>query len=193
MSRSAFSCTLKARDGGAIRHRMHDITQERINYGCESLLVMLRREGWRDNHKRVHGIYKEEGLSLRQCRLCRSSRCRQKLEVATARNTLWVWTFSVTRCSMYALPVLDHFIHECLEIVVDHRLVQRMWPRRWHGWSVNGGRSNATRMGNGSELASKVMGRWLVRTALGWISPCRVRRRTMRMWRASAADCGTNG
>ena len=61
MSRSAFSYKAKARDCRAIRLRMREITQTRIHYGCERVFVMLRREGWRDNHKRVHRIYKEEG------------------------------------------------------------------------------------------------------------------------------------
>ncbi|MBB1585138.1 hypothetical protein H5P17_26100, partial [Serratia sp. OS31] len=26
---------------------------------------MLRREGWRDNHKRIYRLYCEQGLSLR--------------------------------------------------------------------------------------------------------------------------------
>ena len=95
MSRSAFSYKAKARDCSAIRLRMHEITQTRIHYGCERVLVMLRREGWRDDHKRVHRIYKEEGLSLRHCRprRSRSSRRRQPIKVATAPNTLWGMDF----------------------------------------------------------------------------------------------------
>ena len=50
MSRSVFAYTAKARDCSAIRLRMREITQTRIHYGCERVLVMLRREGWRDNH-----------------------------------------------------------------------------------------------------------------------------------------------
>ncbi|SYZ51412.1 IS3 family transposase [Xanthomonas arboricola pv. juglandis] len=61
MSRSAlsFKAKAKARDCSAIRLRMHEITQTRIRYGRERVLVMLRRKGWRDSHKRVHRIYKK--------------------------------------------------------------------------------------------------------------------------------------
>lgn len=92
MSRSAFSYMPKARDRSAIRRRMHEITQTRIQYGCERVLVMLLREGWRDNLKRVHRIYKEEGLSLQHCRPLRSgsSRRRHPIKVARAPNTLTV-------------------------------------------------------------------------------------------------------
>src|SRR5690606_15710292 len=89
MSRSAYSYKAKARDCSAIRLRMREITQARVHYGCERVFVVLRREGWRDSHKRVHRIYKEEGLSLRHCRprRSRSSRRRQPIKVATSPNT----------------------------------------------------------------------------------------------------------
>jgi hypothetical protein len=32
------------------------------------ILILLRREGWRDNHKRVHRLYMEKGLNLRNKR-----------------------------------------------------------------------------------------------------------------------------
>ncbi|OCG79847.1 transposase, partial [Xanthomonas euvesicatoria] len=40
MSRSAFSYKAKARDCSAIRLRMREITQTRIHYGCERVLVV---------------------------------------------------------------------------------------------------------------------------------------------------------
>ena len=65
---------------------MHEITQARIHCGCERVLVMLRRERWRDSHKRVHRIYKVEGLFSRHCRprRSRSSRRWQPIKVAIA-------------------------------------------------------------------------------------------------------------
>ena len=52
----------KASDSSAIRRRMHNITQPRIYYCCEREVVMLRRKGRRNNHKRVHRINNNEGL-----------------------------------------------------------------------------------------------------------------------------------
>ncbi len=128
MSRSAFSYAPQARDSSAIRRRMHEITQTRIHYGCERVLVMLHQDGWRDNHKRVHRIYKEEGLCLRHCRprRGRSSRRRQPIKVATAPNTLWGMDLASDALfdgrRFRLLPVLDHFTHGCLDIVEDQSL-----------------------------------------------------------------------
>lgn len=76
MSQSSYSYKAKARDCSAVRMRMREIALSRVHYGCERVFVVLRREGWRDNHKRIHRIYKEEGLSLRHFRPRRSRSAR---------------------------------------------------------------------------------------------------------------------
>lgn len=40
----------------------------RRRWGCPMLYLMLRREGWCANRKRVERLYREEGLSLRKSR-----------------------------------------------------------------------------------------------------------------------------
>ncbi|MDC9642655.1 IS3 family transposase, partial [Xanthomonas euvesicatoria] len=166
MSRSAFSYKAKARDCSAIRLRMREITQTRIHYGCERVLVVLRREGWRDNHKRVHRIYKEEGLSLRHCRprRSRSSRRRQPIKVATAPNTLWGMDFVSDALfdgrRFRLLPVLDHFTHECLEIFVDQSLGADDVADAVVRLVVQRGKPEAIKVDNGSEFAGKVLDRW---------------------------------
>ena len=37
----------------------------RVRYGYRRIHVLLRREGWPVNIKRVYRLYREEGLSLR--------------------------------------------------------------------------------------------------------------------------------
>jgi hypothetical protein len=48
-----------------LRIRLRDLATVRVRYGYRRLHVLLRREGWRVNHKLVWRIYREEGLSLR--------------------------------------------------------------------------------------------------------------------------------
>ena len=45
--------------------RIKEIAQTRIRYGYRRIHVLLRREGWAVNQKRVHRLYKELGLQLR--------------------------------------------------------------------------------------------------------------------------------
>ena len=45
--------------------RLKDLAQERVSYGYRRLHILLQREGWAVNHKRVYRLYREEGLMLR--------------------------------------------------------------------------------------------------------------------------------
>jgi len=54
-----------ARDQTPLRVRLRDLAAARVRYGYRRLHVLLQREGWRVNHKRVHRLYREEGLSIR--------------------------------------------------------------------------------------------------------------------------------
>lgn len=166
MSLSAFSYTPKERDSSAIRRRMHEIAQARIHYGCERVQVMLRREGWRDNYKRAHRIYKNKGLSLRHCRVrrSRSRRRRRPIKVATTPNTLLGMDFVSDALfdgrRFRLLPVLGHFTHECLEVVMDHSLRADEVAEAVARLVAERGRLEAIKMDNGSEFAGKVMDRW---------------------------------
>src|SRR5262249_60479169 len=50
----------------ALRRRMREITEVRVHYGYRRVYVLLRREGWKVNHKRVYRLYREDGLGLRR-------------------------------------------------------------------------------------------------------------------------------
>ena len=41
------------------------VTRTRVHYGYRRVHVMLRREGFKDNVKRVYRLYREADLSLR--------------------------------------------------------------------------------------------------------------------------------
>lgn len=61
VSRSSFCYRFVAADDSALWLRIRDITETRGNYGYRWVSVMLRREGWRDNHKRIYRLYSEQG------------------------------------------------------------------------------------------------------------------------------------
>ena len=49
----------------ALRTRIREIALARPRFGCQRIHVMLRREGWRVNVKRVRRLYRLEGLPVR--------------------------------------------------------------------------------------------------------------------------------
>ncbi len=63
--RSSCRYRSRAKDQAALRLRLRDLAAARVRYGYRRLHVLLQREGWRVNHKRVYRLYREEGLGIR--------------------------------------------------------------------------------------------------------------------------------
>ena len=68
----------------ALRMRIKDIAQVRVSYGYRRIHIMLLREGWKVNHKRVYRLYKLEGLMMRPKRLRRHVSACRRMARATA-------------------------------------------------------------------------------------------------------------
>ena len=82
------------RDRGELRVRLWNLAAVRVRYGYRRLHVLLRREGWRVNHKLVYRIYKEEGLEVRtKKRRKRVSALRIVLPAPTRPNERWSMDF----------------------------------------------------------------------------------------------------
>ena len=48
-----------------LKNRIREIAQTRVRYGYRRIHVLLVREGWAVNKKRIHRLYNELGLQLR--------------------------------------------------------------------------------------------------------------------------------
>jgi putative transposase len=57
--------TTRAADAD-VRQRLRVIAQERRRFGYRRLHVLLRREGYRINHKKLFRLYREEKLTVRR-------------------------------------------------------------------------------------------------------------------------------
>lgn len=64
-SRAAWYRRSQARDHTALRLRIRDLAHARPRFGSLRIWVLLRREGWGVNRKRVRRLYRLEGLQLR--------------------------------------------------------------------------------------------------------------------------------
>ena len=64
--RSSYHYGGKAADQADLKKRIREIAETRVRYGYRRIHVLLRREGWEINGKRVYRLYKELGLQLRK-------------------------------------------------------------------------------------------------------------------------------
>jgi putative transposase len=105
--------------------RIRDLAAVRTRYGYYRIYILLCREGWLVNHKRVYRLYRDDGLSLRLRRPRRnvSAASRERQPAATAANELWSMDFVSDALfdgrRLCALTVVDAFTREALAIDVD--------------------------------------------------------------------------
>ncbi|OIO00645.1 MAG: transposase [Desulfovibrionaceae bacterium CG1_02_65_16] len=78
-----------------LRQRIREIAETRVKWGYRRIHVLLRREGWRVNAKRVHRLYCLEGLQLRNKTPKRkvSAKLRSARTLAKRQNEIWAMDF----------------------------------------------------------------------------------------------------
>ena len=106
---------------------MRELAAERPRFGYRRLHVMLQREGWRVNHKRLYRLYRHEGLTVRRRKRKRvASLQRVPLATPESANERWSMDFMsdslATGRSFRTLNMLDEYSRECLAIEVDTSL-----------------------------------------------------------------------
>ncbi|MFC1968289.1 IS3 family transposase [Chloroflexota bacterium] len=72
----------------------------RISYGYRRLHILLQREGWQVNHKRIYWLYRLEGLGMRPKKPRRHVTARRRMERPTARKPMRAgqWISCLTHC-----------------------------------------------------------------------------------------------
>jgi putative transposase len=73
-------------DQAPLRKQITEIATTRVRYGYKRIHVLLRREDWHVNHKRVYRLYQEEGLNLRRKRPRRHHRCAPRAPAVRHRD-----------------------------------------------------------------------------------------------------------
>lgn len=168
LQKSVYYYQSKGRGDELLRMRMKELAAIRVRYGFWRLHILLRREGFTDNHKRMYRVYKEEGLNLRSKRPRRNRSAAHRTPSngsASTFNECWSMDFVSDQLfdgtRFRALTVVDNFSRRSLAIKAGKSLkgtdvVQVMEEIT--------GQQNAfptrIKVDNGSEFISKVLDKW---------------------------------
>lgn len=149
----------------ALRARLRELAEMRRRFGSPRLTVLLRREGWRVNHKRVERVYREEGLSLRmKRRRKRPSHLRVIRPGPTGPDQRWSLDFMsdalVNGRRLRLLTIIDGWDRSCPHIEVDHSLTGERVVRVLERLKQQGRLPAVLQMDNGPEFTSKALDRW---------------------------------
>ncbi len=100
--------------------RIKELAATRVRYGYKRIHVLLRREGWRVNHKRVYRLYCQEGLNLRVKRPRRRARTAGRVVRVEAGAVNECWSMDFVSDALFdgrrfrVFAVVDNFSRECL-------------------------------------------------------------------------------
>jgi putative transposase len=152
----------------------------RRRWGCRLLTDPLRREGHRDNHKRIYRVYREEKLQVTTRRKRKAALWRgEGPQPLGHRKDRWSMDFMSDQLAdgrgIRTLNVIDDHIRECLAVEVDTpvsvhracRVLTRIVADRDHPKRIL--------TDNGPEFAGKTLDRWAYEhcVELQSIQPCK--------------------
>lgn len=165
MYRSTFRYESKAKDQTLLKMRIKEIAATRVRYGYKRIHILLKREGWQINHKRVYRIYRESGLNLRhKSKRKRASGIRIPREDVTSRNECWAMDF--VSDSLYngkrfrALTIIDIYTRECCGIHANQRIRGEQVVDELDRITARRGYPKKIRVDNGPEFISKALDAW---------------------------------
>ncbi len=166
-SRSSFRRrSLRAEADEPLRERLLELAAERPRFGYRRLHVMLLREGWEINRKRVYRVYRELGLAVRRKKRKRVAQANRLPRVVPISADLQ-WSMDFMRDTLSdgrvfrTLNVVDDATRECLAIEVDTslsgqraaRVLDRIAEKR-------GSYPDRLVLDNGPECTSKALDQW---------------------------------
>lgn len=149
-----------------LRQRLKELAATHVRYGYRRLTVLLRREGWKVNAKRVYRLYREEGLIVRtkqRKKIARRQRVPQPLAVQP--NQCWSMDFVSDKLAdgraFRILTVVDQFTRECIWLEADRSMTgARVAKALTQAAAERNGFPKSITCDNGSEFGSRIVEAW---------------------------------
>ena len=160
-------------DDAGLRARLRELAAVRRRFGYRRLLLLLRREGVRVNHKKLRRLYREERLQVRR----RGGRkralgTRSPLTMPQGPNQRWSLDFASDTLTdsrrFRMLSVVDDFTRECLTLVADTSLSGVRVGRELDAVIARRGRPQTIVSNNGTEFTSMAILGWSQETQIAW-------------------------
>ena len=146
--------------------RIKEIAETRVRYGYRRIHVLLRREGWEVNAKRVCRLHREMGLQLRNKAPKRrvKAKLREDRAAATASNQVWAMDFVHDQLfdgtKIRVLTVVDTFTRLAPAIDVRHAYRGCVVVETLERVGSEIGYPKTIRLDNGPEFISKELDLW---------------------------------
>jgi putative transposase len=160
-------------DDGLLRERMKALAHQRRRFGYRRLHILLRREGYAVNHKRLFRLYREERLAVRRRGgRKRAMGTRAPIAVPLRPNDRWSLDFVSDQLldgrRFRILVVVDDCTRECLTLVADTSLSGTRVARELDRLVIERGKPGTIVSDNGTELTSNAILTWADVSHVDW-------------------------
>jgi putative transposase len=149
-----------------LRHRLRELAGMHVRYGYRRLTVLLRREGWHVNAKRIYRLYREEELIVRTKQRRKMARRRPvPTGLAMRPNQCWSMDFVSDKLadgrSFRILTVVDQFTRECVALEADRSMTGTKVAQALEDTKQERGNlPESITVDNGSEFSSRALEAW---------------------------------
>ena len=155
----------RRQDDRGLALRLKELALARPRFGYRRLHVLLQREGWAVNHKRIYRLYCEAELWVRiKRRRKRAAAIRGPAPVPSAPGQCWSMDFVTYRLldgrAFQALTVVDNFSRQSPLIEVAHSMTSRHVIVALERVARRVGLPLTITCDNGSQFTSRLLDAW---------------------------------
>jgi putative transposase len=149
-----------------LRNRIREIAQTRARYGYRRIHIVLKREGWPVNVKRVRRLYGLEGLQMRHKPPRRrvTAKLRDDRSNATAPNQIWAMDWMHDELfdgkRIWVLTVVDTFSRVCPVMRVTRSATAMVVIEALEQARRDFGLPHTIRVDQGCQFTSKELDLW---------------------------------
>ena len=150
-----------------LRHRLRELAGTHVRYGYRRLTVLLRREGWHVNAKRIYRLYREEELIVRTKQRRKMARRQRATRPGMAARPDQCWSMDFVSDkfadgrSFRILTVVDQFTRECVGLEADRAMTgMKVAQALERAKAERGSLPVSITVDNGSEFCSRALEAW---------------------------------
>jgi putative transposase len=166
VDRSTYQYRSRRPGQAALRKRIQEIAETRVRYGNRRIHLLLRREGWEVNAKRVCRLYREMGLPLRNKAPKRrvTAKLRSDRTAAAAATDIWAMDFVHDQLfdgtKLRMLTMIDTLTRLSPAVAVGQSFRGRNVVETLERGAAEFGYPKIIRVDNGPEFVSRELDLW---------------------------------
>lgn len=154
-----------SRDDAKLKDKITEIAQKRIRWGCPRIYELVKRDGFKDNYKRVERLYAQMGLSLRK-RPKKKLRGHLRLVLPEPQKPNHIWSMDFVSETLYdqrrfrCFNIVDDFTRENIVIHPDRSIKSEKIVSIFNKLKLTRGLPKMIVCDNGPEFISQNLDIW---------------------------------